>query len=285
MPELILHGGAGKTGTSLLQVMFARYAETMAAEGVIYPEGHLFDEAKAGMVTSGNGVEMANYIRPHLPHAIPDKDTFLGRFEAELSAAEGKHVLYSSEFLLIPPSERTSALLSVARALGYRARYIFFVRDIAPAIISAYSQRVKRAGETRPLSEFLREWNPNYWDTVQQASSVVGFENVEVYNYEEHRAHLAEFFFRDVLRLGFAPEEAPIVNRSLSAKEIAIKRRQNTKLSDPLSDSATSGLTTNPEELRITALELDFLATKFQAAVENINSLVRGRATKIADIS
>ena len=88
MARLFLHGGAPKTGTSAIQVLLARHAEALAERGVVYPEGHLFEAARRGEVTAGNGLAMANYLNPDLPHAIPDKDAFPDTFAKHLDMAE-----------------------------------------------------------------------------------------------------------------------------------------------------------------------------------------------------
>ncbi|MEP9385685.1 hypothetical protein [Mesorhizobium sp. KR9-304] len=289
MPELILHAGAGKTGTSLLQVLFARHAEQLERDKVIYPRGFLSDEAAAGYITSGNGVAMANYIRPHLPHDIGDKEAFIGDLGRELSGARGKHVLYSSEFLVFEPGERSNAIATVAARNGYTPRVIYFVRDFGPAAFSTYSQLVKRHGETRSFSEFINDWNPHYRERIEQACAVFGPERVEVYNYDEKRDELAAFFFRTLLRCQVVPPENPIVNRSLSAKETELLRYMNaalasnaaqaTFLSDALMEIATE---TVPEPLLLTQSEADLLESSFQSDLAYINGLIRGRPCVIA---
>lgn len=189
MPTLYLHAGAGKTGTSYLQVLFARHAERLAECGVVYPRGHLFEEAKAGRVTSGNGVEMANDIRPGLPHAIANKDAFIHVLDAGLKDAAGRHVLYSSEFLAFEPGERTAAIARVAARHGYGIRviYLVLVRDIAAAAASMYSQGIKYHGDARTFADFITTWEPAYRRHIQRAVDSFGAESLLVLNYEEHR--------------------------------------------------------------------------------------------------
>lgn len=187
MPTLYLHAGAGKTGTSYLQVLFARHAERLAECGVVYPRGHLFEEAKAGRVTSGNGVEMANDIRPGLPHAIANKDAFIHVLDAGLKDAAGRHVLYSSEFLAFEPGERTAAIARVAARHGYGIRVIYLVRDIAAAAASMYSQGIKYHGDARTFADFITTWEPAHRRHIQRAVDSFGAESLLVLNYEEHR--------------------------------------------------------------------------------------------------
>lgn len=283
MPDLILHAGAPKTGTSYLQVLFAREAERLRAAGIVYPRGHLFDEAAKGAITSGNGLELANYVRPGLPHTFPDKAGLLAKVEGELAQADGRHVLYSSEFLLFPRSPQTQAVVDLAARYRYHIRFVYLVRDLAPAFLSFYSQQVKLGGETRPFGEFIAGWEPGYRNAIQSAVDAFGAENVEIYNYEEHRARLADLFFIDILGAGFSPQEAASINRSLSARELLIKRQMNAvigkngKASRFLSDALLSQPMLTQEPLTATAAEGELLRERFQADLDYINGMMRGR--------
>lgn len=288
MPELLLHAGAPKTGTSFLQVMFARYAEKLAEAGIVYPKGHMFDEAKAGQITSGNGVEMANYIRPNLPHQIADKDVFIDKLDRELKVAGGKHVLYSSEFLAFTTGERTKNIAKVAETNGYQVRVIYLVRDIGEAAFSVYSQEIKRNGEVRSFYEFLKNWDPHYKASIMSAGDAFGRESLAIFNYEQHSHRLAEFFFRDVLNLKFSPDEVAVINRSLSFKEADLLRLMNkafpgrdSKWSTFVSD-ALMGVEREREPLTLTHDEAEFLETRFRAAVTYVNSFVKGRPIVIS---
>lgn len=287
MPYLYLHAGAPKTGTSYLQVLFAKYAEKLAACGIIYPRGHMFNEAKAGKITSGNGVEMANYIRPHLPHQIRDKDAFIHELEHELRAAAGKHVLYSSEFLVFEPGERTSAIARVAAETGYEIRVIYLVRDIAAAAYSIYSQQIKNHGETRTFAEFIRSWDPHYRNTIQKAVDCFGRDAILVHNFEEHRDRLAELFFKDILGADFVPEERATVNRSLSPREAEMLRimnsayPKNSKFSTFVAN-ALMDVDTKSETFQISKAEFEYLNRRFLNAVDFINGFVSGQATTVA---
>ena len=290
MPELILHAGIGKTGTSMLQVLFARHAERLAQAGVVYPRGFLFDEAAVGFITSGNGVAMANYLRPELPHPIADKEAFIDELESELSRAGGKHVLYSSEFLQFVPSERSKTIAAVAAKYGYNPRVIYFVRNVDGRLFSVYSQKVKRHGEQRPFSQFLESFEITYRNVIEGACSVFGVGQVEVYNYDEKRRDLAGFFFRCLLGLDFTPPENPVVNRSLSGKEIELLRHANrllggdeargTFVSDALMELATE---TVPEPMHLTMDEAALLEKRFGADVDFVNRLIKGRPIRTTE--
>lgn len=286
MPTLFIHGGAPKTGTSFLQFLFAKYAEQLAEKGLIYPRGHLFNEARAGEITSGNGVAMANFLRPELPHKIENKDGYLTQLEADLQSAAGKDVLYSSEYLIFPSGERSRQVVSTVRSMGYAPKYIYLVRDIGEAAFSTYSQQVKRAGETKTFEEYVKAWEPLYKHTLTVAAEAFGEENLVVCNYEEHSHRVAELLFRDILGVGFAPGDTTVINRSLSQKEAEIIRLMNQRapgsvaFSTFISDALMS-ISRERQPVILTTAEADFLRKRFDNAVAYVNRFVRGRATVI----
>jgi hypothetical protein len=287
MPTLYLHAGAGKTGTSYLQVLFAVHAERLAECGIVYPRGHLFDEAKAGRVTSGNGVEMANYIRPGLPHAIPDKDAFIHTLDAVLADAAGRHVLYSSEFLAFEPGPRTAAMARVAARHGYGIRVIYLVRDIAAAAASMYSQGIKHRADARTFADFITTWEPAYRRHIQRAVDSFGADSLLVLNYEEHRDRLAELFFRDILGTSFVPDERDIVNRSLSPREAEMLRIMNgvhpgNRACSAFVADALMELPALSGSSHVGAAEAGHLGRRFAEEVEFVNRFVRGRPIVVA---
>lgn len=291
MPELIIHAGAGKTGTSLLQVLFARHAEELERAGIIYPRGDLFDEAVAGGITSGNGMAMANYIRSDLPEDWRDKRTFLEHFTRELSSAarQGNHVLYSSEFLAFEPGEKSDSIAATAARHNFTPRFIYFVRDVDSAAFSVYSQCVKRHGETRSFPEFLDTWRSMDRTRIEEAVNLFGAERVEVYNYSEKREELVEFFFRNLLRCDFVPSEIPTVNRSLSGKETEFLRYMNAALgnNDALGTFVSDALMefakeTKSEPMLLTKEEADLLESRSRSDLAYINRLIIGRPCAVA---
>jgi hypothetical protein len=288
MPELFLHAGSPKTGTSFLQVLFARYANELGASGTVYPKGHLFDQAKAGEITSGNGVEMANYIRPNLPHRIADKDAFIGTFDRDLKTAGDKNVLYSSEFLMFPAGERTANIARKAEENGFRVRVIYLVRDIGEAAFSAYFQEIKRNCEVRSFLDFLKSWNPHYLVSIKGACDAFGSDSLIVFNYEEHGHRLAELFFRDILNADFVPQEREVINRSLSLKEADLLRLMNTafpkkapEFSTFVSD-ALMAVEREREPRSLTREESEFLDERFRGLVDYVNGFVRGRPIAVS---
>lgn len=289
MKTVYIHCGAPKTGTSYLQVLFARYADSLLESGVIYPTDSSIQMARNGGVTSGNGVEMANYLRPELPHNIADKDLFLETFRQILSQAEERDILYSSEFIVFPQGERTSALVSAIADAGYDVRLIYCVRNIASAARSTYSQQVKRHGEARPFSDFIRTWDPYYHHHVQLIVNAFGPDKLILLNYDEERKTLADLFFRRILNTDFEIESGFVTNRSLSDQELELVRHMNEffpvnqhHMSTFVSD-ALMRLEKPSIVFAVTKDEFRFFEQRFGASLGFLNRHIQGEKLKITD--
>lgn len=290
MHTVFLHCGAPKTGTSYLQVLFAKHVDDLLANGIKYPLNSFVDGAKDGKITSGNGVEMANYLRPNLPHRIADKAAFAQTFDRLLAEADGGDLLFSSEFLVFPDNDRTADLVALIAKHGYSARVIYMVRDYANVARSAYSQNVKRQGEKARFQEFIETWDPHYTHHINLMEKAFGAEALWIHNYEEHRDDLARLVFHDLLKCAVPVAETGIINRSLNDKELELLRQFNKNAARK--DSATSSFASDAlmkiagglgGEYVPSRAEYDILHRRFAGSIEHINARVTGRPIKISN--
>lgn len=289
MRTLYLHCGAPKTGTSFLQVLFARHADVLKENNIIYPHNSFTEGASKGKITSGNGILMANYLRPQLPHHIENKDIFIDDFDRMLREGEGKDFLFSSEFLVFPRNERTQRLVDVINGNGYNVKALYFVRDIADAARSAYSQQVKRHGEVKNFADFLKTWDGFALHHTNLIASAFGEDSLSLFNYGQHKEDLAKFVFRDFLGCDFDPDFHEKINRSLTDKEMDLLISFNsvagdgnafasTFVSDALmrmNDVAYDDFLPNEEEFEI-------LDGKFSNAVKGLNRRIIGEPIRIS---
>lgn len=205
MSTLWLHIGQPKTGSSALQVFFARNAEAFWRQGSAYPWG---DAARDGSTTSGNGQWLAWY-----------QEGFPGQF-AETRAmlatlAAGRGLVLSSEYF-------SGASRRLLRALKQRVgdvRVLVYLRSPADMIVAHYAHELARTPH-RPETS-LAEYAADYWcrPYARQAAyldglaALFGRENIAARSYRLARADLA----RDaVTAMGFAPDgfdyDVPRVN-------------------------------------------------------------------------
>lgn len=288
-PTIYLHCGAPKTGTSYLQVIFARYLADLRKAGIVYPLNQFVVGAKDGLITSGNGVEMANYLRPHLPHQITDKDAFIETLEKDLKSSDGVSILFSSEFLVFPDNDRTQRLADIICESGFMVKIIYFVRDYANSAFSSYSQQVKRSCESRPFEDYLAQWSPGYADNLACMEKAFGRDSLYVYNYEEHRHDIANFVFKSILGMPIDVHDRSSVNRSLSPKELELFRifncylgGKNALASDYVNDLLMR-ITADPQECFMpTPQQHAALSSRFTAEIDLVNSYVRGQPVRVS---
>lgn len=289
MQTIYLHCGAPKTGTSFLQVLFARYADALKENNIIYPQNAFTEGASKGRITSGNGIFMANYLRPQLPHRIENKDAFIEEFDQQLRSGKGESFLFSSEFLVFPQNERTENLLNVIKKNGYAVKALYFVRDMADAARSAYSQQVKRHGEVQEFSEFLKTWDGFALHHTNLIASAFGEEALSLFNYNEHKGSLASVVFKEFLGCNFEPDFVEKINRSLTDKEMELLRSFNTVAgsgnayaSTFVSDALMSQIPAEQKEFWPNEEEYQLLEDRFKHAVDGINRRISGEPIKIS---
>lgn len=289
MQTIYLHCGAPKTGTSFLQVLFARCADALKENNIIYPQNSFTEGASQGRITSGNGILMANYLRPQLPHQIENKDAFIDDFAQLLKNGQGSHFLFSSEFLVFPKNERTDALVRVITENGYDVKAFYFVRNIADAARSAYSQQVKRHGEVRSFSEFLKTWDGFALHHTNLIAAAFGEEALSLLNYDEHKADLASFVFKEVLGCDFEPDYREKINRSLTDKELELLRsfnqvagNQNAFASTFASDALMAMQNVEYSTFLPDQKEFDALEGRFAHAVRGLNRRISGQPVAIS---
>jgi hypothetical protein len=292
MPTVYFHPGAPKTGTSYLQVLFARHIEEMAEHGLVYPENDFVKGAREGQITSGNGVELANFIRPELPHSIDNKFAFIDNLDHLLKSGDGKDFLFSSEFMVFQENERTDALINCLQKNKYDAKVIYLVRDFSKAARSSYSQQVKRAGEDRTFEEFIKKWDPYYLHHINLMNAAFGKEKVNIFNYEEHKSRLASLFFKDFIGIDIEFKNTgqnKIINRSLDGKELELLRifnefsgGGNSSSSTLISDALMKIPSISNEKFVATPEEFEILSSRFGGAIAEINSQLCGQKISLA---
>ncbi len=149
--EIVLHLGAGKTGTSSLQYRLAASRDVLAAHGVLYPltpggARHtrlgMFAKSDEDLVRTGAWRRMGR----------PDPRRFRRRFRRrllqEITESGARQVLFSDEALLGLPEEAIRRLRRLTRAIGGDVRAVVYLRRQDERLVSQYQQEVKTGGIT-----------------------------------------------------------------------------------------------------------------------------------------
>jgi hypothetical protein len=159
MPEIHVHVGLPKTGTSTIQAALDARVDALAAAGVLYPGGRHRAHRVAAYDLLGQRVRG------------DDADVVPGAFQRlvdEVRAYGGPRVLISDEELGLA---RPRHVRRVVRSLGPdQVHVVIGVRDMARTVVSAWQQNVM-TGSTTPWREFIAAVRDPASQTVPDATA------------------------------------------------------------------------------------------------------------------
>ncbi|WP_118137748.1 hypothetical protein [Oceanicella sp. SM1341] len=189
--RLLLHMGAPKTGSSLLQSFFARNVGELAARGIAYPALEPLEGALGNEATSGNGALLARALMPprhRVALSEAERAAALERLDAALADATGD-VLVSSEWFFVIPKLEQERLAERALRHGLRLCPIVYLRRQDDMIMSLYAQEVKKAGLTEDAATFCMHYAQkdrrlNYYAVLQGLTTRFPAEDCRVRIYE-----------------------------------------------------------------------------------------------------
>jgi hypothetical protein len=237
MKTLIIHGGIPKTGTSSLQVFFARNRANLLERGVDYLPIGDFSSGNAGLISTGNGVLVARSLLPDGdPSSLDDPRLHLDDFAHAAAASPWEILLLSSEYFANADPVRLKNWVDDLRAQGIAAKLVYFIRSQDQLISAMYTQFVKRSACRETPDEFaarVYKLRPHLRHASFHAgrSAAFGAENVECRIYEETLRRPKGLFlmFLEAARIDPAGLnfELDDVNTGLPAAEIAIMRSLN----------------------------------------------------------
>lgn len=206
---LYLHIGAGKTGSSALQVWLNHHADALRKLGVHYPTwGAKLDDYA---ITSGNG--------RRLIEAVGRGE--MAPFLAELAKADSRKLFLSSESFQGFTDENLRELKNEAARNALHVTIIVYLRDVYDVVYSAYQQMIKRHLGTQTFREFALKR-----DKVQQFEVLAAysrhFDDMRVFHYDSERKRGLEVAMCEALAVDPAkvpPMPSTKVNRSLDVGE------------------------------------------------------------------
>ncbi len=284
MPTLFLHVGAGKTGTSALQVAFAQNIEELKAAGVVYPADASTRDAAQGQITSGNGFYIARHVSVKRGTLAPFYSYWAKR-QLNSALRSRQNLLYSSEYFQTLKMHRLNRLVEHAKKAGYETKIIYYVRSIAGHAASVYSQTLKRQKSTLTFGEFLEQrYRVPFLPFIERANEAAGRNNVLVYNFDAVRTDLFAHFLQNILTIDaskFHFVNPKSVNRSLGAFEAEFLRYLNgffkvQHQAQFVSDALIYAHEDSQSEFTISPAELNFLKQRYASTVEALNEYVIG---------
>ena len=215
-PQLYLHIGHGKTGTSAIQSAFAIAQKDLLKLGIEYPIQNT-DREKASQfaITSGNW----NY---NPKESLAQELTRRSREQNNNNS-----ILLSSESLFWQLDSLFEDGFQELKDLNLHV--LLAVREIEEMLSSEYQQRVKRHGEKRPFEQFLRSRHfiSSHHKRAAEIITLLKKNKIKttIINYSKHKHNIIELIFETLQAEEAYPRDTVrgvVVNRSMSHKELAI---------------------------------------------------------------
>ena len=164
--HVVLHLGAGKTGTSSIQYLLGGNRDTLADHGVLYPRTPggarhtrlgMFAKSDDDLVRTGAWRRMGR----------PDPRRFRRRFRRrlfnEIGEARLPRVVFSDEALFGLSEDAIRRLRRLTRAIGGEVRAVVYLRRQDERLVSSYQQEVK-TGNIATLAAWAEGYGANLHD-------------------------------------------------------------------------------------------------------------------------
>jgi hypothetical protein len=177
-PDLILHIGMGKTGTTALQEAFWANRDLLEQAGVTYPS--------LGAVTAAH-----HLITPFVPKAVANNGWgFLkaSDWAPKLAASGAKRILMSSE-LIAWAAPNVVARFCADLQVHFQLKICLYLRRQDNIIMAGYNQQVKAGNQVNPIDKVLDRMMENFdfATTIALWDGAVGTQNMIVRPYERSR--------------------------------------------------------------------------------------------------
>ncbi len=232
MKEVIFHIGLPKTGTSALQVFFAKNAKALQRQSVDYLDISDIGLARAGNISSGNGAHLARSLYPpNHPFHVAEPNMHISTFFGALSESKAERIIISSELFADAERGRLGSLLNRLREQNYITSAVFYIRSQVQHLSSSYMQQVKRHGCTVQPDEYIRDsfrkiGHLKYFTFFTEMQKFFGNDRVYCRSYDEviatNRGIAVDFLATFGIDSSDLNLEVRDVNTSLSPKELAI---------------------------------------------------------------
>lgn len=225
LPRLIIHVGAPKTGSTLLQQQATRFRELLASRGILYPSSVLrgFGHHDIAFLLDGGFPEWAKATQA----TLKDLADALSR-EAELH--DGDILLSSENFLLYPqPAKLACFLQDTGLSRTRRVVVLAYLRRQDDLLESWYNQAVKAQGFTGTFEDMIAA-PPAFLEFdrgLEAWGDVFGRDAIDCRLYEEACAVGLEHDFWNALQPGLAgliPPAKAAANTRLDRDFLEVQR-------------------------------------------------------------
>jgi hypothetical protein len=213
--QVLLHFGAGKTGSTAIQNMLYENRQTLSTLGINYTDSRILHNS----IQSGNGDEICLRLREGAS-SFEIKKLLASRIGI------GKLSIISCEEFAALAHEHLDTLFKSLNQLEIEFKVLIYVRNPVGYYISAYGQAVKRHGYANTFNDFL---DGSSWKHAEQLTKLKAFSsimNMTVVSFDQNKQDLSKSFWKSVnamfginVKNSFAKSDL-VSNRSLYQEEL-----------------------------------------------------------------
>ncbi|MCD6003893.1 hypothetical protein K7H08_03465 [Halomonas sp. IOP_6] len=198
-PEVVLHVGMNKTGTTALQSYLQHISGQLAKHGILYPNAGRIGAAHYSLSAS------LGFCNPGVPSEwLCSPSKLLKSLESEITSDTRQVIISSEDFLLNKSFNKLNTFFE-----SYPLKVIVYLRRHDHWWLSAYAQAVKMK-HLPPWNRgpygfinFQQKKNPRYGDyryLIDRWADAVGRENIIVrpYEFEQNQPDLASDFLSSI---------------------------------------------------------------------------------------
>ena len=226
--RVIIHMGAGKTGSSALQYSFASMYDQLIKNEILYMKDKDFNKAEKGLITSGNAGELVSLLNsPELNKN--ELEDYVNHLNEKFLSHKIHTILLSSEILQMFKEKNMVFFKQLLDVYHISVSVIYYVRPIVDHAISSYHQKVKRNSYHEDFYYFLKhDYRHTLKSTILKLKKTVGVESIKIINYDSVKEDIFQDFLKRVLLINdnFDINNKKI-NRSLTEMELSYLRVMN----------------------------------------------------------
>src|SRR5579871_5279947 len=160
---VIVHIGAGKTGSTAIQNCLLSNAELLSRNGVLVPASEYFLKAEPDVmdpsvpISCGNAIRLYFFLAGYGSRPKTDEETFLKEVDAALRGPH-RFIIFSCEILQYGKADRFAKFKEFCEARGAELKIVYCVRDFASHAFSAWRQLLIHNAETATWPQFQRKY-------------------------------------------------------------------------------------------------------------------------------
>jgi len=284
-----LHIGAGKTGTTALQIHFVKNRNALKDVGIYYPEHNNDFKAKQFKIIVGNAPVIAGIIK----NENCDSKEIKKIVNEYIKKSEGKDILLSSEIMSFFKENCLEELKKAINNHGYELKIIYYVRAIADHMMSSYHQNLKRSLYKKSFNDFIHERRNRFAPTIKKLCSILEEKNIIIKNYDAVNENIFKDFIKTIFQINELNKFKFIdkkINRSLNGKEQEIMRflnlsTENNKLMERISNELIEKNPNSFYEMSMGEEEFNYISYVYKNDLEYINRFLLLRSDKEISIA